>query len=338
MAKKDYFAEPSAAYIVRHKEPTYAAKKDELANRILSLQDNQYLVIPIHSVPLIPRQYPNPKKFLKHGSFVQVKTPRSIDEAVESHILPWILRREAFDAVASMYHSGYSFRPIQGYRKDQRERRVRLVELCEALRILSYGTQTSNDIIIEKVYLDSKRASKDGATVSVSVPSRSYKQPRYRFRMNSVVIDSNDPHSYVVANGFLTDIHFLAKSLAFRFNYYDDKEDSYVVNIFAPEIAAYYRLMMDELHRQHKPNKSVAEMSPFGIPTNLTVDYYKRILSRVLVVDPKLKGKSGLRKPNKAEQEVLLWALIKEKKYEQTFFRKISRDGSMKDLDWKLSA
>ena len=338
MVRKEYFAEPSVASIIRSKEQIHPVNKDDLVDKILGLQASQYLVIDTKALPLIPRQYPSPRKFLRHGPFVQVETPKSIDEAVEGHMTPWILRREAFDAVSSMYHPGYSFRLIEGYRKDQRERRVRLVELCEALRILTYGVQTGNDIVIEKIYADSQRASKDGATVSISVPSRSEKQERYRFRMSSVVIDSNDPYSYVAANGFLTDIHFPARSWAFRFNYYNDKEDSHVVNIFAPEIAAYYKLMMEELHRQHKPNKSVAEMSPFGVPTNVTVNYYKHLLSKVAVYDTELKSKSKLRKLNKAEQEVLLWALIRERKYEQTFFRKISSDGPVMDLDWRLAA
>ena len=50
-------------------------------------------------------------------------------------------------------------------------------------------------------------------------------------------------------------------------------------------------------------------MSPFGIPTDLTVNYYKELISKIVIYDPDLKNKPKLRKLNKAEQEILLFIL-----------------------------
>ena len=331
MPKKQYFKEPSLAEIIRDSRPIYVSRPYKFVEKIFGLEEDEHLVV---KARLIPSEYKSPRKFLKQGDFVQIPTPNSIDEAVESYMVPWILRKNEFDSIDSIYNPGYSFRPFADFQDDKRERRVRLVELCEALRILSYCINTWFDIDIVKVYADAKRVSKDGATIAVTVPSRTKKQPRYKFNMNSIVIDSNDPNSYAVANGFFTTIDIPIKRWFFRYNLYADKEDSDVINIFAPEIAPYFKFMMQELHKEYKPNKSVAEMSPFAIPTNLTVEYHKRLLSKVVIYDPR---SNKLRKINKAEQEVMLWALVKELKYEETFFRRLkTRDGPIEKLDWTL--
>ena len=77
-------------------------------------------------------------------------------------------------------------------------------------------------------------------------------------------------------------------------------------------------------------------MSPFAIPTNLTIDYYKKLLSQVVMHDEKARNKYHLRRLNKAEQEIMLWALVKEKKYSQTFSREKIIDGPVQNLEWKL--
>lgn len=333
MTKKTYFQEPTLASIVNSGEPLIVNDVSQIASTLLELRDGHYVVIEGN---LVPDSYPNSRKFLKHAPFVQVKHPDSIDEAVEMMQLPWQYRKVTFDKLPHFYFPGYSVKPYAQFQDDKRERRVRLVELCEALRILSYGLQQGSDIKIERIYAESKRASKDGATIAVSVPSRTDGQPRYRFKMTSVVLDANDPSAHAVANGFHTDISFPAKRWFFRYNYYDVKEDSNVVNIFAPEIAAYFKLIYRGLHELDKPNQAPLAMSIFGIPTRLTTDYYKKLLSKVVVRDSKPDKPDKKRKPNKAEQEIMLWALVKEKGYMNTLFRRKKIDENLKDIEWKI--
>lgn len=334
MSKKQYFIEPTLTRIVEDSRPIYVNRPYKFVEKVFDLKEGEYLII---KARLIPPNYQSPRKFLKHGTFVEIQTPNSIDEALEENMEPWRLRKDIFDSINSIYFAGMSFKPFADFQNDKRERRVRLVEKCEAIRILSYGAQTGNDIIIRRVYADSERVSKDGAIVAASVPSRTEKQPRYEFNIYSIVVDSNDPNSYAVANGFWTDIKIPVKRWSFRFNFYTDKEDSNVLNIFAPEIAAYYKFMTQELHKEYKPNKSVVQMSPFGIPTKLTIDYYQKLLSKVVIYDSRLKSKDKLRKLNKAEQEVMLWALVKKMKYDKTFFRRREkRDGLIEEIDWML--
>ncbi|MBI2101115.1 hypothetical protein HYT53_00720 [Candidatus Woesearchaeota archaeon] len=335
MQKKQYFKEPSLAQIVRGSEPVYVNKLHQLVEKVVSAKEGQHVVLRLKE-GLVPESYGSQRKFLKHGDFVRIPSPNSVDEAADNCMAPWILRQREFDSIDSVYHAGYSFKPFADFQDDKKERRVRLAEHCDALRILSYGLRTGNNINIVEDYSEAGRVSKDGATIAVSVPSRTKKSPRYNFNMYSVVMDSNDRNKYAIANGFWTDIKIPVKRWAFRYNYYSDKEDSNVINIFAPEIAAYFKFMMQELHKE-KPNVSVAEMSPFGVPTNLTIGFYKRLLSQVVVHNSQLKNKHKLRKLNKAEQEIMLWALVKEAKYELTFFRRLkSRDGPIENLDWTL--
>ena len=329
--QKEFFKTPTLAGIVRNSEPVYTSRPYLFPERVMGLQDGQYLVV---KARLIPPRYRNARKFLKHGEFVKVATPESIDSAVEGHLSPWKMRGTAFDSARGIYHPGYAVEPFKDYKNDRRVRTIRLVELCEGLRILCYGHQEGAEVVIKKKYDDSERASKDGAVVYASVPSRREKEPRYDFRMRSVVLDMNDPSSFAAANNFATDISFPAKSWDFRFNYYDSKEDSDTLGMYAPEIAAYYKLVHNELHTK-KPNIAPLEMSIFGFPTKLTTDFYKRLISCVVMYDLSSSNPEKIRKLNKAEQEIMLWALVNEMGYNSTFFRK-KEDGPLMDVNWKL--
>ena len=330
MSRKEYFKEPSLAGIVRRTiaEPAYVNDAKDFVDKILDLEDYQYLVIAGDLVAGKPR------KFLSHGNFVMLRTPTSIDEAVEEHMAPDALREEAFNHVGSMYNAGFSFKPFVNFQDDKRERNVRLVEICEGFKILCYGEQTGFGIDIIKAYKESKRVSKEGAIVHVTVPSRTEKRRRYDFTLRSIVVDGNNPNKYAVVSGFASDLSMPAKTWSFKYNYYDDKEDSNTFNIFAHEIAAYFKFMREELHTNG--NATPFQMSPFPVPTNLTIEYYKRLVSRVFVYDSDVKARRKFRKLNRAEQEVMLWALVMRHKYDATFRRRLKVDGPIETLDWKL--
>lgn len=325
MPKKEYFRVPTVAKIIGGYDPVNSG--GNYVDEVIGIQNNQVLII--------PPTFKTPRKLLKHGNFVKLRTPNSLDEAVERFMFPWILRKEAFDAVDSMYNAGYSFRPFGEHQDDKKTRRVRLVECLEAERILAYGHQTGPDIKIEKVYGNASRIPKDGAKIWVSVPSRTIKQDRYEFYLDSVVLDSNDPNKFAIANGFGSTISMPAKEHNWRHNYYSDKEDSRTFNVFAHEIAAYYKVMFQQ-SKKRKPNISPIEMSPFPIPTKLTREFYKKLISMVVVVDPNLKNKQKLRILNKAEQEVLLWGLVKKFRYLATMYSTESLDGKLQEADWTL--
>ena len=104
--------------------------------------------------------------------------------------------------------------------------------------------------------------------------------------------------------------------------------------ICAHEIAAYLTLIDNEW--EEYKNIIPLQMSPFAIPTHLTVDYYKRWNNNILIRDKSLSSKDQLRKPNRAELEIALWTLVKKMKHDKTFFAKASRDGNLRDYNWKI--
>jgi len=330
MQKKEYFKEPSVTKITRGYEPFFS--KGKFVEEIQRLKKDQFLII-LNSI--LPENYKTPREFLKHGSFVELATPDSLEEAVSNHMFPWKLREKAFDSLDSVYFAGYTFKPFEEYQSDKRERRVRLVECLEAERIRAYGYQTSNDIMIRKVYDKASRVSKDGARIRVSVPSRRKKQKRYEFYLDSIPLDGSNPNKFAIVNGFYSTISMPAQEHFWRHNYYAQKEDSKTFNIFAHEITAYYKVMFEQYYGERQ-NITPLEMSPFPIPTRLTREFYKKIISMALIHDERLKSKNKLRRLNKAEQEILLWSLVKKFGYNKTMFSKESIDGKLQEADWEL--
>jgi len=332
MTRKEYFAEPTVSRIVKDSSPVYLSDPRDIVRAINSLNHDHHLVI---EAGLTPPRFDSARKFLKHGHFVQVKSPKSVDEAVEANMYPWMMRREAFDLVDSIYFAGYSFRPFGNHQDDQRERRVRLVECLEAERIVAYGYQTGNDTEVVKIYDNASRISKDGARARVSVPSRTNKMPRYKFYLDSIVLDSSDPNKFAITNGFLSTLSMPAKEHDWRHNYYTDKEDSRTFNIFAHEIAAYYKIML-ELYHGKIPNLSPLEMSPFPLPAKLAREFYKKLLSKVVIKEKSSSKNGKLRRLNKAEQEILVWALVKQFGYMATMYSLKSIDGKVQEANWSL--
>jgi hypothetical protein len=165
--------------------------------------------------------------------------------------------------------------------------------------------------------------------VAVSVPSRTKGNPRYNFQLRSVPTNSDCAHNYAIANSFNTTISIPAGDWAFGFGK-EQRGGSEKVYIFAPEIAAYFKFMM-------RPGNEVSRiMSPFALPGEGTIEFYKTILSKVLVHEESLRGKTKLRKLNKGEQEILLWSLTYEFGYESTL-NKGENETPMHGIDWSIS-
>ena len=59
--------------------------------------------------------------------------------------------------------------------------------------------------------------------------------------------------------------------------------------------------------------------------------------NNVLIYDKKIKAKDNLRKPNRAEKEIGLWASVEFLGHDKTFYSKKSRDGDVADYNWEIS-
>ena len=318
MVKKTFFKENTIGKI-KIKNLVKINSFYEIAN----LKQNEYTILP----SFIPKYYKNSRKFMKHGPEVKPMRYYSLENALNIIKTPVQLREEAFNKINSYEFCGYSFMPLG---KDKRKRKVSLIECLEGARLFAYSHQTNAKIFI-KSYDKPKRVDKEGAEVIVEVPSRTKKEKRNKFKLFPVPI-KDSLEKYAISLNIGSDHSCPSKRFNIRYKYSDDKESSGIINICAHEIAAYLELIQQEWDA--KKNMIPVQMCQFAIPTQQTVDYYLKLGNNILIYDNNLKNKNKLRKPNRAEKEIGLWALVKSLGHDKTFYSKKSRDGDVADYRW----
>jgi hypothetical protein len=292
---------------------------------VQGLGDEEYAVVP----EFVPRGFESARKFMKHGREVKLRRMYTVEQASKYGKTPVQMREDAFNFMKGHNYCGYSFMPIG---KDSRKRKVNLVECLEGARIFAYANPNQGLSSIKvKHYSDAKRVRREGAEVVMEVPSRTKGERRMQFKMINVpFVDSFE--KFAIAQNLGSDHSCGSKRFNIRYRYSDDKECSGIVNVCAHEIAGYHQLVQDVWDEDK--NIVPLQMSQFAIPTQETVDYYLKWENNVLVKDESLKVKDKLRKPNRAEKEIALWALVEGWGHDRTFFAKQSRDGSLQNYDW----
>ncbi|VVB78405.1 Uncharacterised protein [uncultured archaeon] len=320
--KKVFFEESTAAQI---KKKTLVETSQ--ITDALELESGQYMIVP----EFLPRGFESARKFMKHGFEVKPKRFYSQKQAIYDGRVPVVLREEAFNSLKGHNYCGYSFLPLS---KDQRKRKVSLIECLEGARIFAYANQNPGTFIKVKPYADAKRVRIDGAEVVIEVPSRTEGERRIQFKLTSVpIIDS--PEKYGISLNIGSDHSCGSKRFNIRYRYSDDKESSGVVNICAHEIAGYLQLIQDEI--SENKNLIPLQMCQFAIPSQETVNYYLRLENNVLARDESLESRDKLRKLNRAEKEIALWALVEAYGHDRTFYAGRSKDGNVRDYDWDLN-
>ncbi len=322
MVKKTFFREATIGEIKRKKLFGQWNLYNSIAG-ILSLKQNEYAIL----YSFIPKDYQNSRKFMKHGPEVKPLRYYSLEHALKIGKTPVQLREEAFNQIKNYEFCGYTFMPLG---KDKRKRKVSLIECLEGARIFSYAHQKKAPIFI-RPYADAERVRKDGAEVVAKVPSRTKKEKKIQFKLTSVPF-KDSLEKYVVSLNIGSDHSCQSKRFNIRYKYNEDKESSGVVNICAHEIASYLELIQQEWNK--KKNMIPVQMCQFAVPTQETVNYYSKLENNVLIYDEKLKNKNKLRKPNRAEKEISLWALVKFLGHDRTFYSRKSRDGDVSDYKW----
>lgn len=314
------------------KEATKAEIKEKGFVETLRLADavhidsSQYMIVP----EFVPRGFESARKFMKHGAEVKPKRFYSLKQAIYDGRVPVLLRENAFNSIQGHNYCGYSFLPLS---RDQRKRKVSLIECLEGARIFAYANQTFGTYIKVKPYDDAKKVRIEGAEVVVNVPSRTESERRIQFKFSSVpMIDS--PEKYGISLNIGSDHSCGSKRFNIRYRYSDDKESSGIVNICAHEIAGYLQLAQDEI--SEKKNLIPLQMCQFAIPSQETVNYYLKLENNVLVRDESLECKDKLRKLNRAEKEIALWALVEEYGHDRTFYAGRSKDGNVRDYNWGI--
>ena len=332
VVKKAYFRKPTKSEIAQHSsiEASYG-----LVDIILGLQEDQFLLI---TRALVPPEYQSSWHFLRHGTRVGLGLGESLEVTAQTLTrkrrlpVPVDFRMSSFDRIteAAGLYSGYEYTPqtIRPYNhRDTRVRRVSLVECLEGARIYAYTHQVAMAHIDVEHYTDARAVAKDGAVFHVHVPSRVKAARRYRFNLTSIPIIDNK-NKWGIAWGAASEGHDCLAGLYLGIRY-SQKEDSLIFNWCAHEVAAYITLM-GEMSKQG--NRVPLQMSQIALPTQLSVDFYKRLCDSVLISDENLTAKDKVRPLSKAEQEILLWGLVHKKGHRPTFFA----EGRLSNYNWKL--
>lgn len=319
MVKKSFFKQLTKAEIKKKKFVEISHLID-----VETLSNDEFTIIPNQ----VPRGYDSARKFMKHGTEVKLKRVYSITQSIQLSNTPIQLREKAFDSIKRHTLCGYTFLPLG---RDKRKRKISLVECLEGVRIFAYSHQVSGSRIKVKPYSDSLKVRQEGAEVIIEVPSRTEKSERIQLKLLSMpFVDS--PEKYGITNNLSSDHSCPSKRFNIRYRYSDDKEASGIFNLCCHEMAGNLELIQSEWDKNK--NLIPLQMCQFAIPTQKTVDYYLRWERNILTRDEELKSEDKLRKPNRADKEIGLWAFVEAFGYDETFYSRESRDGHVKDYIW----
>ena len=327
--KKSFFKDLTKARIKKKNLVEDKATILNIAKVLPQINSSEYII----TEPLFAGNYDSARKFMKHGAEVKLRRQYSIKQAIDEKLTPVQLREQEFNTLNGPFYCSYSFMPLG---KDQRKRKISLRECLEGARIYAYANQIKGvkedpEITITP-YKDAKRVARDGAEVVIRISSRTEKQKRQEFKLISVpVVDC--PEKYAIALNLGSTHSCPSKQYKIRYTYERSKETSQVFNICAHEIAGYLKLI-EQFYNDEK-NMIPLQMCQFAIPTQETVNFYKRLNNNLLIRDNQLTSKDKLRKPRITDLEVGLWAWTKHKGHDKSFFPKSSRDGNVADYNWK---
>ncbi|MBW2996186.1 hypothetical protein KY332_02680 [Candidatus Woesearchaeota archaeon] len=308
MVKKIFFKDPIRGNQVVSGKRLISASRN-LVDRILDLESDEALVIQ-RDRDIIPGEYSDSKKFMKHGKEVKPKRTYTLREMVKQRKIPVKIREEAFETIKNPYFCGYSFVPAG---RDKVKRKVSLVACLEGNRIYCYAHQVRFTGIDVGQYDDARRVEIEGATVPVRVPSRTKGQRKHEFNLNSVAIEDT-PDKYSIAYEIESEGHLCKhKQYMFRYRPKRGHEKSKIINICPHEIAAYMEAV--DMYWNEDKNIIPLQMSQFVVPTQFFVDQYKKICRQIA-----FEKDGNLKVPNFAQKEILLWAIVQREGHDKTCF------------------
>ncbi|MGV8142316.1 MAG: hypothetical protein ACP5NS_01625 [Candidatus Pacearchaeota archaeon] len=279
------------------------------------------------------------RKAYKHGVYQPLSHPRTQQDAIASRRNPLSYRVRDLAFLGKIPEEqvnvlGYSFRPVQG--TDRRQRRVPFVWLLEGARLYAYAETMTKGIEV-KPYGDSARVSTEGASITVNVPSRTAKKPRYTTKINSFpLVDNAEKRAIVwgMSSTFEEGREPLHSTFNIRYRFMEDPQASNVFTFYPHDIASVWSAIR---HFSRRSNRVPWDMDPFAKPSQKEVGLYLRMCNNVVIKDPTLKSKDKRRKLHVAEKSILLARSIGVLGHDQTMFWDSRRDPKrMQDYDWSI--
>ncbi len=283
------------------------------------------------------------RKCLKHGDYIALSHPKTKEECFQSPLIPLAIRARDFAHLQEMREEeinyvGYSVRPTWG---DRTRRVMPFVFLPQGVKLFGYAETQAGGIVVHP-YKDAARVKKEGANIILEVPSRTKKQPRYKFRISHVPIVRNQQNLATVLllkPGIVQDeatqepIRGRPAHNVFnmRYTYETDQEGSDVITYYPQDVAGYIAIYKKEW--VENKNMTPLDMNPFALPSQHQATFFTK-LDNVIVYDPTLSSKHQLRKLHLAEKSILLARAIGKFGHDDFCFWDWERDGAQKDYDW----
>ncbi len=310
------------------------------------------------------------RKCYKHGDYISLPQPKTLEEAYASRDIPLNLRTRAFFEAGfrkkrngirvrkrqeEISNVGVCWRPLFGRVKPKIL--VPFREVVEGARLFSYaenystynqGKQEKQGIEAD-IYKDAGRVSVEGAGCVVVIPSRTEKKPRYRFGVMHVPLIPNNPDEGINYN--------LAIALSMRpallveeetgepvvgrtafsdylikYKFLESREGSDALHLAPQDIAGFLGILKRELTESH--NQTPLTFNPYPLPSQHQARFYAKLRNNVLIFDPTLESKDKLRKLHLDEVSILLGRAIDCFGQHDFAYWDPTRDGIYKNYNW----
>lgn len=298
-------------------------------------------IIPPHFLSSFKSQAQSSRKDYKHGLFVPVVQPATVEESyqmTQNGFIPMNGRMQALDTNTrgkderEINYLGISWKPIQG--NDGVPRFVPFDAVHEGIKIYAYAHQHGSGIEVNANYTNSQIVQREGAQVLCKVPSRTKRMERYHVNLRHVPLLQGKEENAVVLSlkphyeeGEVPERTTFMHELLYRSDSGRAGSDRIV---FGPhEIAAYLAIIRDNWKGV---NSTVPlRMNPFPIFSKGLFKFAEKLDSNILVYDPTLQSKRKLRNLHLDERCILMSRAIGVKGVWKTVYWDSRRDGSLKE-------
>lgn len=351
MGKKSFFKERTAAQI-RELDVSETSRQRGLVKIIDDLDPaSDGLIVRAQLIPGrffrgVETQAQASRKAYKHGDLIALSHPQTKADCYHAREIPLAMRARDFAGLESMKEEdikvfGYSVRPTWG---DRTRRVFPFVWMPEGVRLFAYAENNAGGIGVE-AYPDARKVREEGASVVVTVPSRTKKNPRYSFKMQHVPFISQTPENLATVLTLRPQIMQDEETgepvegrtphdvYNIKYGYEGDREGSNPITFYPHDLAGYLGIVKQQLQNH---NMTAMEMNPFALPSRHQADFYNKLCNNVLVYDPTIQEKTNLRKLHVAEKSLLLARAIGQFGHDDFAFWEPARDGLLKDYDWSI--
>ncbi len=326
MKRTQYFQFPHRVQDILGGRKVIETENQDLAYKIDNLAADEALVITAPVVPGGYGPYPlfeDPLNFMKRGRLVLLRTPKSLEQAIDEKMGPTRLRIEKFDNLdRESIRCGYSW---TGLRTNQK-RIAHLDDVMLGMMLFSYCEHAADedDRITLRCYDNHYRAFSSGGAFLFQVPSMSRDEISYMVRLSGMPVMPGG-RSYAAWFDLQSAHACEKKANTMTYRYAVDPE------VFCPhDVAAAMTLMKHVKDVEKRP-----VLLPFPVPTEKMVAYWRKLREQVMMqettFDEKGKMHQDKRPLNFADREVLLWQYVGLQKHKATFYA----TKKVQDYAWK---